>query len=346
MLKQPGGGTANLAPPPWSRGGAFGGLGRCESAGSSLPAKLLGRSLCHGSCGRERLDPGYVRGPLWGAGTARGLTPHPVPGRLVVLQAVMGAASQLLALPYPLIFSEASLAVPAAWDVLVSQIGHPFAPPTAGVAAYPVTPRGLPLGRTRDGSRVVLRAKRVAQLLGSKSTGNRMAEAGAHDGVLCGERPGVVGASLLPVARCRGRTGACRQRQAGMSPVGGAGGGCRAGVGRGRSGHLCGRNERGFPPKWWSCLSSVTKPLDPRSHDLSAGIVLLLSERLYPRAETGGDEKRRTGLVALLISAVRKPSLFTARPSVSRCLSDETPVPDELPWACAFLMNRFAGRHL
>lgn len=202
------------------------------SAGASLPDPPRPRNFSAAvSCGHERLDPGFVRGPLWGAGTARGLTPHPVPGRLVVLQAVTGAASQLLALPYPLIFSEASLAVPAVWDVLVSQTGHPFAPPTAGVAAYLVTPRGPRLGRTRDGSRVVLRAKRVAQLLGSKPTGNRTAEAGARDGVLCGERPGVVGASLPPVARGRGRTGACRRQRAGTSPVGGAGGGCGAGAG-------------------------------------------------------------------------------------------------------------------
>lgn len=175
MLKQPGDGTANLAPRSWSHGGGFGGLSGCEPAGSSLPVKHIGHSLCHGSCAPERLDP--QGRPLWGAEAARGLTPQPVPGVAGGSPGCLGCCFAAPGpLPYPSIFSEDFLAAPATWAVLVPEVSRLLTPPTAGVAACPVIPRDLAASWIRDGSGATLRAKCVAQLLGSKSKGNRTAE--------------------------------------------------------------------------------------------------------------------------------------------------------------------------
>lgn len=122
-----------------------------ESAGSSLPGTLLGHSLCRSSRGRGRLDPAFAEGPPWGAGTAPGADPHPVPGRPAALQAVGCCFAAPGPFPYPSIFSEDFLAAPAAWDVLVSEISRPFTPPTAGVVD-PVTPWGLTTGWIRGGA--------------------------------------------------------------------------------------------------------------------------------------------------------------------------------------------------
>lgn len=159
-------------------------------------------------------------------------------GRLAVLQVVLGAASQLLVLPYPSIFSEAFLAAPAARDMLVSEISLPFTLPTAGVAVYAVTPWGLAAGRIWDGSRVVLRAKCVEQLRGSKSKANRMAEAKKFPQAIsqlgtalhrCALKPGHKTVSSAGAGQCPGaalaRQRGCLRPSAGLTPAQLAGGG-------------------------------------------------------------------------------------------------------------------------
>lgn len=269
MLKQPGDGTANLALLSWSHSGGFGGLSECELAGSSLPVKRTGHSLCHGSCAPERLDP---KGrPLWGVGAAWGLMPHPVPG---VAGGSPGCLGRCFAapgpLPYPSIFSEDFLAAPATWDVLVPEVSRLLTPPTAGVAACPVIPRGLAASWIRDGSGATLRAKCVAQLLGSKSKGNRTAETQKFPQAISrwalpsvvvlrgqGTRRCPPGTGRCPGAALAGQRGPSRS-SGGLTPaqLAGGGGGLRgcwrpwrgAGVG------ARGRQRAGLRRAWWAAL--------------------------------------------------------------------------------------------
>lgn len=169
MVKLPGDGTANLALLPWSRGGGFGGLSASESAGSLAAA-------CRSSCGRERLDPEFAQGPaVLGSRDCPGAEP---PSHAGVAGGSPGSLGCCFAAPGPFlcpsIFSQDFLVVPAARDVLVSEISR-----RTDCRGHRVLgdPRGLAASRIWDGSRVVLRAKCVTQLLGSKSKGNWAAEA-------------------------------------------------------------------------------------------------------------------------------------------------------------------------
>ena len=82
----------------------------------------------------------------------------------------------------------------------------------------------------------------------------------------------------------RGRCQHCDGcRRAGLCLAGGAGGG-RGVTARRRL--RCGQSELRFPLTWWHSDHS-----DPRNRDLSAEVILLLVEHLYPDSEIERDEK-------------------------------------------------------